>query len=73
MLLDPQTLEITIITQILYVPYILKVYEHVAVDASIKSVAVNNTINPCKISFCKGFYNCNFYVIFHQKRHLDKF
>ena len=44
MLLDPQTLEITIITQILYVPYILKVYEHVdlvknisnAVESSIK-------------------------------------
>ena len=42
MLLDPQTLEITIITQILYVPYILKVYEHVAQVRNINNVVVNS-------------------------------
>ncbi len=40
MLLDQQTLEITIITQILY---ILKVYEHVEVVKNISNVVVNSS------------------------------
>jgi len=46
---------------------------HVAVVKNIRTVAVNNAINPCKIKFCKGFYNCDFYVIYSQKMALDKF
>ena len=44
-----------------------------AVVKNINNVVVNNTINPCKIRICKGFYNCNFYVIWSQKMALDKF
>ncbi len=33
---------------------------HVAVDASIKFVAVNNAKNPCKIRLYEGFYNSTF-------------
>ena len=43
MLLDQQTLEITIITQILY---ILKVYEHVGLVKNISNVVVNNSQSP---------------------------
>ena len=46
---------------------------HVEVVKNINNVVVNNAINPCEISPCKGFYNCNFYVIQSQKMALDKF
>jgi len=35
-------------------------FYHVAVDANINSVVVNNAGNPCKIMLYEGFYNSTF-------------
>jgi len=52
--------QITIITIVTIILYIQKEHEHVAVDASIKFVAVNNAKSPCKIRLYDGFYNSTF-------------
>ena len=53
-----ERLEIPIILYILYVPYILKGTEHVAVVKNINNAVVNKLANPHKIREKASFFLC---------------
>ena len=51
--------QITIITIVTIILYILKEHEHVALVRNISNVVVNKLANPHKIRDCGFFYNYN--------------